>query len=472
MQLKSNRLLNILVPLLLLGTGFIGLKSCISDSPSAKKPVRSDTVADLDKEELKALGIDGDTPADTVATLVGQMKLYRQDMAQIKKDSATLIAENQQLRQRDRSVEKRINSAVSHERENFSNQLQQQQASLLDNFQKKLDQLTRKTASGDSDIPVGLGLEGEGAPAGAVHWVEPADAITLDPHNRCGSDVQFPRQFGTADDAAPGAALPGVKTTAHKQQLDDATPVYTVPENSTLVGSVAMTALLGRVPINGTVNDPYPFKILIGHDNLIANGVELPDVESAVMSGTASGDWTLSCVRGQVTSVTFIFQDGTVRTLPQQSNNGGNGNNNSSDSKSQNGDIGWLSDPQGLPCIPGERKSNAGEYLSSQFLLAGSSAAAEAFANGETTTTVEGGDITSAVTGSNGQYVLGQALGGGLKESADWFKQRYGQMFDAIYVKPGQPVAVHITRQLQIDYELHGRKVKYPTTSTHTGALD
>ncbi|MER0688211.1 TIGR03752 family integrating conjugative element protein, partial [Pseudomonas aeruginosa] len=51
---------------------------------------------------------------------------------------------------------------------------------------------------------------------------------------------------------------------------------YTLPQNSTLMGSVAMSALIGRVPVDGTVNDPYPFKILIGPDNLTANGIELP----------------------------------------------------------------------------------------------------------------------------------------------------------------------------------------------------
>ncbi|EJK1786052.1 TIGR03752 family integrating conjugative element protein, partial [Escherichia coli] len=97
-----------------------------------------------------------------------------------------------------------------------------------------------------------------------------------------------------------------------KQQATQATTqaVYTLPENATLVGSRAMTALLGRVPVNGTVTDPYPFKVLIGKDNLTANGIELPDVEGAVVSGTASGDWTLSCVRGQVNSITFVFADG------------------------------------------------------------------------------------------------------------------------------------------------------------------
>ena len=467
MQIKSSRLLKLLLPLVLLAAAFIILKTC--SAPTGKKPVRADTVADLRNDELKALGIDGDTPADTVATLVGQMKQYREEVATLHKDSAVLVQENQRLRQRDQSVEKRINAAIHHERENFSSELQQQQTTLLDNFQQKLDQLTRKPSGADGEMPVGLGLEGETLPAGAVRWVEPDDAMTVDPRHPRGSDIQFPRQFGRAQETtADPPETTSTRATDKTTPEDDATPVYTLPENSTLIGSVAMTALLGRVPINGTVSDPYPFKILIGHDNLIANGIELPDVESAVMSGTASGDWTLSCVRGNVHSITFIFQDGTVRTLPQQSDSGDNSNSG----KSQDATIGWLSDSQGLPCIPGERKTNAGEYLSSQFLLAGSAAAADAFANGETTTTVEDGSITSAVTGSNGQYVLGQALGGGLKESADWFKQRYGQMFDAIYVKPGQAVAVHITRQLRIDYESHGRKVKYPTATPHAGGLD
>ena len=55
----------------------------------------------------------------------------------------------------------------------------------------------------------------------------------------------------------------------------------------------------------------------MGTENLTANGIDLPDVAGAVMSGTASGDWTLSCVRGQVESITFVFTDGTIRTVPQ-----------------------------------------------------------------------------------------------------------------------------------------------------------
>ncbi|MGU9648528.1 TIGR03752 family integrating conjugative element protein [Salmonella enterica subsp. enterica serovar 6,7:l,v:-] len=468
MQLKSNHLLKILVPALLLGAGFVGLKACRTSGGEAQTTDNT-VVADLTGEEMRALGIDGDTPRDTVATLVGQMKQYRTEMEEMRSNSTALIKENQRLRERDSNVEGRINSAISRERETFNSELKQQQTSMLDSFQQKLNQLSQKSPATGGDIPPGLGLDDASVPAGSIRWVEPADAVPVDKRGQTiASGVQFPSSFGNAGDNAISRQKKEFLAVAKGERaIEEATPVYTLPENSTLTGSVAMTALLGRVPVNGTVSDPYPFKVLIGHDNLTANGIELPDVEGAIISGTASGDWTLSCVRGTVHSMTFVFRDGTIRTVP-----GATSKANSDSNKSQGSEIGWLSDPHGLPCIPGERKSNAAEYIGSQFLLAGSSAAADAFANGQTTTTVDGGSVTSAVTGSSGQYVLGQALGGGLKESADWFKQRYGQMFDAIYVPPGHPVAIHITRQIPVDYETQGRKVKYATTSASKRKLD
>lgn len=145
-----------------------------------------------------------------------------------------------------------------------------------------------------------------------------------------------------------------------------------------------MTALLGRVPVNGTVTDPYPFKVLIGKDNLTANGIELPDVEGAVVSGTASGDWTLSCVRGQVNSITFVFADGRVRTLPAPDVNGTTNSNQQTKSGNNTGGIGWISDEDGIPCISGSRKSNAATYLPTIFGLSAAGAAGEALSQGST----------------------------------------------------------------------------------------
>lgn len=202
------------------------------------------------------------------------------------------------------------------------------------------------------------------------------------------------------------------------------------------------------------MTDPFPFKVLIGRENLIANGIDLPDVEGAIVSGTSTGDWTLSCVRSEVTSITFVFADGRI------SNGRASGESRAVNATSNN-KIGWLSNPAGVPCIPGDRKTNAKEYLSSQFLLAGASAAAQSLSQGQVTTVVDGGAVSSAMTGNTGQYVLGQALSGGLSEMENWYRQRYGQMFDAVYVPPGQEVVVHIIADLEIDYDTGARKVKY-----------
>ena len=102
--------------------------------------------------------------------------------------------------------------------------------------------------------------------------------------------------------------------TNEKGAEESAEPVYTLPENSTLVGSRAMTALLGRVPINGTVTDPYPFKVLIGKDNLTANGIELPDVEGAIVSGRPAETGHCPVCAGRLTASPLSFP--TVRYAP------------------------------------------------------------------------------------------------------------------------------------------------------------
>jgi len=202
------------------------------------------------------------------------------------------------------------------------------------------------------------------------------------------------------------------------------------------------------------------------------NGIELPDVQGAIVSGTATGDWTLSCVRGSITSITFVFADGTVRTLPSPDSQNGGGNNQNSQNSSGNGSnsIGWLSDDNGIPCISGIRKSNASTYLPTISLLAGAAAAGDALSQNQMTgqTNAMGG-VTQTLTGDAGQAVLGKSLSGSMKETVDWVKQRYGQTFDAIYVPPGQTVALHIIRQLAIDYEEKGRRVKYDFSLAGSG---
>jgi integrating conjugative element protein (TIGR03752 family) len=235
---------------------------------------------------------------------------------------------------------------------------------------------------------------------------------------------------------------------AHKR------PVYTVPRNATLIGSTAMTALVGRVPVQGQVRDPMPFKIITGADNLAANGLTVPGVQGMVWSGTAVGDWTLSCVTGRLDSVTFVFDDGTIRTLSsddRQTSSGGT-----------DAPLGWISDAQGIPCVSGERKTNAPAFLAQRMGVMALQAAGQAAAAAETTSIIgEAGGITNSVTGDTGTFVLGKTVAGGSDELAKWLLERQSQSFDAVFVPAGTRLAIHVDRELPIDLNPNGRRLQH-----------
>ncbi|MDC9606904.1 TIGR03752 family integrating conjugative element protein [Xenorhabdus griffiniae] len=450
MEVKSNALVKILVPVVLLIGGVIGIKSCRSTESAAPGTTANHVLATLSPEELQALGVGGDTPEDTLRTLVGALNKVRAEQKRLSQQNTDILKENNQLKQQRLDVVGQIDAAVAAIRrddEQRQRTLQDEQQGLL----AQVDLLTEQLSSTPLSVPESQSALGNPYTANRVSgqeefiWVTPADEKPVDPQN--GADgkpaAKFPTTF-LSEQPATGQNTPPIPLPKEENQK----PVYTLPENATLAGSQAMTALLGRVPVNGTVTDPYPFKILIGKDNLTANGIELPEVEGAVVSGSASGDWTLSCVRGQVNSITFVFQDGTVRTLP------GKGQNPQG--------IGWLSDENGIPCISGERKSNASTYLPTLFALSAMNSAGDALNESQRTAQTHGtGGITSALTGNAGQAALGKAISGGMKEMGEWLKQRYSQTFDAVYVPPGAGVVVHITQSLAMDYETKGRKVHY-----------
>ncbi len=360
--------------------------------------------------------------------------------------------------------------------------------------------MSSKSGSGNesgSDLPIGFGVQPgdgqgfKGGPGADVVWIEPQDATPVDVNgkpiaagtNQTASGFNFPTSFGESVDRGQNALRTGAQSVANEISPQEARKqvrkVYTLPQNSTLMGSVAMSALIGRVPIDGTVNDPYPFKVLIGPDNLTANGIDLPDVAGAVASGTASGDWTLSCVRGQIKSLTFVFNDGTVRTLPQpqeETNSSQNSNNqNNGNQTTIQGGLGWISDAYGIPCISGDRKSNASQYIGSQVLItaAGAGAASLIKSDGNSGSFINPQSGTIGSVGGSGSEAMGKIIGQGVNDVSSWVNKLYGQAFAAVYVQPGAKIAVHLDQQLTIDYELNGRKVNYRSGARHVStALD
>jgi integrating conjugative element protein (TIGR03752 family) len=468
--MQGNPLLKwLLVPFLVLVV-FIGLRLVSGSRETASQ----DAVSPLTPEEMKALGIEGDTPRDTVATLVGQVKQLRAELRNTLEGSKEQRAENERLRAREGNIDQRIRNALEGERKRLQEEREQlarerrETQELLQDVQRRMD---RSQDAGATELPVGLGLkEGDGqrfggSNGGGLRWVEPEDARPSLKSGMTGG-ASFLTSFAPAQKSLSTGDRPA---DAGRQAVEaNIQPVYTVPSNSTLMGSVAMTALIGRVPIDGTVNDPYPFKILIGPDNLTANGIEIPEVAGAVVSGTASGDWTLSCVRGQIRSVTFVFNDGTVRTLPES------GRNQENNRSATQGGLGWISDPFGIPCVSGERRSNAQQYLGSQALITAAGAAAASLIESDngSVAVISGNDGSLGTVGISGNEAMGRILAGGVRDMADWVNKLYGQAFAAVYVPPGAKVAVHLEQALYIDYDVNGRRVDYLLGEAHGSDMD
>ncbi|WP_454693395.1 TIGR03752 family integrating conjugative element protein [Achromobacter aegrifaciens] len=476
--MRSNGLLKwLMVPVALLVL-FIGIRLFSGGSTSA--PPAADSGTQLTPEEMKALGIEGDTPRDTVATLVAQVKQLRTELQTTLSDNKSQREENQRLRQRENSIDQRINSALESERSNLRRDQEQaasarqQTEGLLADLQRRLESIGGR-GGGHPDLPVGLGLRDgdEAGMEGSMRWVEPDDAKPAEGRNSSrgtGSGTSFQTSFGPAQSTLETTAQTVANAGARAAGVKTAKAVYTVPTNSTLMGSVAMTALIGRVPIDGTVNDPYPFKVLVGPDNLTANGIDIPDVAGAVFSGTASGDWTLSCVRGQVRSITFVFNDGTIRTIPEDRD--GNQQNNQQQN-SQSGGLGWISDPHGIPCVSGARRSNAQQYLGSQALITAAGAGVASLIESDSgQMSYVGSDGSIGTVGISGQEAVGQILAGGVRDMSNWVNKLYGQAFAAVYVQPGAKVAIHLEKPLAIDFDPEGRRVDHRAGESHALELE
>lgn len=491
--MNANVLLKWLVPAVLLGVALLLGNHWMSAPPPASPPTLDASVA-LTAAEAQALGIAGDTPHDTLATLVGQVKAMRNELQSLERGNATLSEENLRLRARESGIDARIQStlgglseAAQHERRQAeearrkSEENSREARSLLQSLQDQLASLHGQ----DNELPIGLGLRPEDGQDFPTHtgsdllWIEPLDASpTPNRVPRAPATPALPSGFTLPANPIERGQRELRAVTQGERELHDASvaaePVYTLPENATLLGSVAMTALIGRVPVDGTVKDPYPFKVLVGADNLTANGIELPEVAGAVLSGTATGDWTLSCVRGQIESITFVFEDGTIRSVPppqtvtsrNQGAAGGNG-------QRLRGGLGYLSDPQGIPCIGGERRSNAQQYLGTQSLLTAAGAGVAAlFADDESGTTLLGNAGGALVTHTAGQDALNSILSAGVGDLRSWVNQLYGEAFAAVYVAPGAPVAVHLDREITLDYASTGRRVRHAQIASPVPDLD
>jgi hypothetical protein len=97
----------------------------VSFCPCASACGSPDAVNPLTPEEMKALGIEGDTPRDTVATLVGQVKQLRAELRNTLEGNTAQKAENERLRAREGTIDQRIRNALEGERKRLQEEREQ-----------------------------------------------------------------------------------------------------------------------------------------------------------------------------------------------------------------------------------------------------------------------------------------------------------------------------------------------------------
>lgn len=307
-------------------------------------------------------------------------------------------------------------------------------ADSVDNLEVRLNHIeTLQTLTTENSIE-------SAADASFLHWVSSVDTDQIAPFNES-LQIEIPEI--SRDPLNPQLLQ------IENESLE--TSYLTIPATTTLLGATALTALVGRIPTRGQLQDPWRFKVLVGSKNLASNGHRIPHLAGMLLAGTARGDLSLSCVSGNLDTATFIFSDGTIQTARKIA-----------DPESTFTGLGWISDEFGNPCIEGELKSNALQYLTQATLINTTRATAEAIANAQTETSTNAGsdETTTAVVGDIDQFVAGYATKESLLTVADWLNDRQLNSFDAIYVPAGQSVAIHIEETIQIDQEPNARKVQ------------
>ena len=229
----------------------------------------------------------------------------------------------------------------------------------------------------------------------------------------------------------PPASSLGAKTASTAQQ-----PVFVIP-SGTLIEAKALTGLIGRIPVNGQVSDPWPFKLVATGDAHAADHKSF-DVSGMILEGIAQGDFNFRCVRGRVNKVTTVLPDHSVITVEAEGNGEG---------------FGWISDAGSNPCLPGTLISNVAGGVTRQAVYSAIAGAANAVARGEETRTVSSdGTEISSITGDAFRVAGAEAVAG----AADSLKEHYqnrSDVWDAVHVPAGQPVVVHINAELQFGHD-------------------
>lgn len=485
-NMSSNKLVWVIV-----GVLAMGVTAAIINSSNEPEPVNHVAAAKPATPKVKA--DDGDTVSETIKEVTARYTAQ--------------VDENKALKEKQTDLEKRLallennkptaGSGVAIADDPLVQQLTNELGSMKQDFKILTDNLTKKNSENTaalngyevSEADLGWGSTGSPKRSGAAVGGNPnalPGYVTIRPMTRTQQLLLDSKELRAGLQSAmpvkPANSKPGVTNTLKQtggKLTADITPHYTIPARSTIFEAVAMTALIGTVPLGGKVNDPFPAKIIVGDENLATNGLRIPGLKGIVFEGLARGNWNLSCVAVTLTAATYTFTDGRVQHMRYDQQNGGGSQSKSAQSNSPfaegeaSASIGYVTNRQGVPCIPGKRVTDAHKQLFTMGLLGAAKAHFDAKAAAETTTTSNPlGGASNEVTGNKAAFINNSTYSDSMDTVMDFYSKRMRDTFDVIYVDPAAKVSLNITQDLLIDYHSDSRKLVYATGGRNGKSFD
>ena len=225
-----------------------------------------------------------------------------------------------------------------------------------------------------------------------------------------------------------------------------------------ILSGLSLTALVGRIPRGGAVQDPWPFVAISQNDNLTANGMRLPGLRGILWRGVVRGDAVLSCASASIRSLVYVFDDGTfhVAKAPEQEG------------------FGYLADKFGNPCLQGEIHTTAPESMGTHLLASVLAGMGGAFAESQVQRNTSAGTETTHIEGDAFSYLLGETVQGAASTYGDYLLRFANDTWDAVVVPAGREVDIHVTDAIPITHSPTQRIYDDPVpfAAVASGGLD
>jgi len=377
------------------------------------------------------LAADSDSPSEAVKAVGSQINELRDEQNTFKAEVNQSV---ENIQQELRAVQKALNTRS--QRENIKNS-----ETLKQDTETSIPSTPPPTAlPGDEPVaPFRQYVEDilqNAQPSSDWLWIEDQSIATNISKNISVPEADTPSGFLTSESLFGdlSAQLSG-NTIAATDNNEKAASLIIPP--ASMIEGITLTAAIGRLPVRGQLNEPWPVKVVSAMKGYAANGYAL-DASQMIWDGRAFGDANFECVRVVLSRVTSVLPGRVISFVEAADDERG---------------LAYLSDASGNPCLRGKLITNAAKRLTVEAVLGVAQGVGEAYADTQRTRTVTpDGNTLERVTGEEVPVLLGEGFAQSVSNVRNYLAARH-DVWDAIYVAPEQPVVINVDQALEFIYD-------------------